>query len=59
MGFELIVTHMEFEIFIPTPTFHHMSIGDHDLEIVHRVEKTMGFFYHSLVNEIVSTTTVN
>jgi hypothetical protein len=56
MGFEMIVSHMEFESFTYFPTFHHTSIRDHDLKVVRKI---MGFFYHSLVNEIVSIAIVN
>jgi hypothetical protein len=59
MGFEVIVAHPEFDIFTSAPTFHHISIGYHDLEVVHMVYKIMGFFSHLLENEIVSTAIVN
>jgi hypothetical protein len=59
MGFKLIVSNLEFDIFTYAPTFNQISIGDHDLNFLYRVYKTMGFFCHSLVNEIMSTSTVN
>jgi hypothetical protein len=59
MGFEIISSHLEFNIFKYTRTFHHTSIGDRDLKVVYQVYKKMGLFFHSLVNEILSTSTVN
>jgi hypothetical protein len=59
MGFELIVSHMESNIFTYSPTFHHTSIDDHDFNFFHRVYKTMVLFFHSFVNEIVSVATIN
>lgn len=59
MGFELTVSHMEFDIFTYAPTFHHTSIGNHDMSVVHPLQKTMGLFCHFLVNQILSISIVN
>lgn len=59
MGYDILVTHLEFYMFTSSPTFHHTSINDYNLKIVQWVNITMCLFYHSLVSEIVSTSTMN
>jgi hypothetical protein len=59
MGFELIVSHLKFDICVSTPAFCHTSIDDYDLKVVHQVYKEMVFLCHSLVNLIASITTIN
>lgn len=59
MGFEVIVTQLEWHIFKASPTFNHPFINYHNLKLGNWVDIAMGFLFHSFVDKIVSATTIN
>ena len=50
---------METHIFIAPATFHRITIGNHDLEIVDSMDVAMGFLGNAAMNKIVGATTIN
>jgi hypothetical protein len=55
----VVVTYWEMHIFTGPATFHRTTIGDHDLEIVDKMDVAMGFLGNAAMNKIVGAATVN
>jgi hypothetical protein len=59
VGFEMIITHLEFDILTTPPTLHHTTICDEDLKITNRVDKAMELLNDPVVNKIMGATIIN
>ena len=53
MSFEIIVTQLDFHIFMVPPTFYNPAIDYDNLKVGHWVYITVEFFGHSLVKKFV------
>ena len=59
MGFQVVVTNLETDIFTTASTFHGTTIGNHDLEIIDSMDIAMGFLGDAAMNKIVGVATIN
>jgi hypothetical protein len=59
VGFQMIITHLEFDILTTVPTLHHTTINDENLKIRNRADKAMDLFNKPAMNKIMGATTIN
>jgi hypothetical protein len=59
VGFQIIITHLEFDIITTAPTLHRTTISDENLVIRKRVDKVIGLFNKPAMNKIMGDTTIN
>jgi hypothetical protein len=55
----MILTHLKFHIFTPTTTFHHTTIGYHNMKNRYGTNITMSLFGHFPMNKVVGVSPVN
>jgi hypothetical protein len=57
--FQMIITHLEFDILATAPTLHRTTICDEDLKIRNWVDKAMELLNKPTMNKIMGATTIN
>ena len=55
----MILAHLKFDIFTSAFTFHHTTIGYHNLKVGYSMYITMALDGHSPVNKIVGAVAIN
>ena len=59
VGFEVIIAHLNLNIFTVAFTFHGPCISDKDLEIRYHLHKIMNLLCYSLTENIICVATLN
>jgi hypothetical protein len=59
VSFQVIITHLEFEILTTTLTFNCTTISDENLKIRNWSDKEIGLLGYPVMNKIVGPTTIN
>ena len=59
MGFHVVVTNLETQIFTTPSTFHGTTTGNHDLEIIDGMDVEMSFLGNVAMNKIMGVSTIN
>ena len=59
MRFHVVLTNLEMHIFTAPSTFHGTTIGNHDLEIIDKMDVAMSFLGNAVMNKIMGASTIN